>query len=145
MHIPKPTTGSYYCQLACPQHRRELPGRRFVLLIPLIFFYQKGMLTTFPQCYFSLEFPETLRQNHICYHWLNVSGIPKIMHCGILIFYYFIVIITLLLHWHAQLPSHYFFIVFEIISQSNFLWWVPLMSSSYETWPYTSWRIDQLI
>ena len=27
-----------------------------------------GMLTTFPQCNFSLEFPEIFSQNHICYH-----------------------------------------------------------------------------
>ena len=39
----------------------------------------------FQQCNFSLEFPETLSQNHICYHWLSVSGISKIMHRGILI------------------------------------------------------------
>ena len=43
------------------------------------------MLTTFPQCNCSLEFPEILSQNHIRYHWLSVSGISKIMHCGILI------------------------------------------------------------
>ena len=46
---------------------------------------QKGMLTTFPQCNFSLEFPEIFSENHICYHWLCVSGISKIMHCGTLI------------------------------------------------------------
>ena len=34
---------------------------------------------------FSLEFPEVLSQNPICYHWLSVSGNSKIMHCGILI------------------------------------------------------------
>ena len=43
------------------------------------------MLTTFPQCNFSLEFSEILSQNHIRYHWLSVSGNSKIMHCGILI------------------------------------------------------------
>ena len=43
------------------------------------------MLTSFPQCNFSLEFPEILRQNHISYHRLGVSEISKIMHCGILI------------------------------------------------------------
>ena len=43
------------------------------------------MLTTFPQCDFSLEIPELLSQNHICYHWLSVSGNSKMMHCGILI------------------------------------------------------------
>ena len=42
------------------------------------------MLTTFPQCNFSLELPEILAQNHIYYHWLSVSGISKIMLCGIL-------------------------------------------------------------
>ena len=43
------------------------------------------MLTTCPQCNFSPEIPEILRQSHICYHWHSVSGISKIMHCGILI------------------------------------------------------------
>ena len=43
------------------------------------------MFTTFPQCNFLLEFPEILRQNLIRYHWLSVSKISKIMHCGILI------------------------------------------------------------
>ena len=43
------------------------------------------MLTTFPRCNFSLEVPEILSQNLICYHWLSVSGNSKIMHCGILI------------------------------------------------------------
>ena len=43
------------------------------------------MLTTFSQCNFSLEFPGILSRNHICYLCLRVSGISKIMHCGILI------------------------------------------------------------
>ena len=43
------------------------------------------MLTTFPQFDSSLEIPELLSQNLICYHWLSVSGNSKIMHCGILI------------------------------------------------------------
>ena len=43
------------------------------------------MLTTFPQCNFSLEFLEILSQNHIRYHWLSVSGNSKIKHCGIVI------------------------------------------------------------
>ena len=43
------------------------------------------MLTTFPQWNFSLDFPVMLSQNHICYHWLGVSEISKMMHCGILI------------------------------------------------------------
>ena len=42
------------------------------------------MLTTFPQCDVSMEFPAILSQNYICYHWLSVYGISKIMHCGIL-------------------------------------------------------------
>ena len=46
---------------------------------------QKGMLTTFPQCNISLEFPKLLSQNLICYHSLSVSGNSEIMHCGILI------------------------------------------------------------
>ena len=44
-----------------------------------------GMLITFPQCNVSLEFPEILSQNLKDYHWLGVSGMLKIMHCGILI------------------------------------------------------------
>ena len=47
-----------------------------------IFLY--GMLTTFPQRKFSLEFPEILSQNHIGSRCLSVSGISKILHCGIL-------------------------------------------------------------
>ena len=43
-----------------------------------------GHVNNIPTMHF-LEFPEILSQNHICYHWLSVSGIPKIMHCGILI------------------------------------------------------------
>ena len=43
------------------------------------------MLTASPQCTFSLESPPTLSQKQICYHWLSVYGIYKIMHCGILI------------------------------------------------------------
>ena len=43
------------------------------------------MLTTIPQCNCSLKFPEILSQNHICYHWQSVSGISKIVNCGILI------------------------------------------------------------
>ena len=43
---------------------------------------QWGMLTTFPQCNFSLEFPEILSQNLICYHRLSVSGNSEMMHCG---------------------------------------------------------------
>ena len=43
------------------------------------------MFKTFPQCKLLLEFPEILSQSHICYHWLSVSEISKMMHCGILI------------------------------------------------------------
>ena len=47
------------------------------------------MLTSFPQCNFPLEFPEILNteysQNLIRYHGLSLSGITKIIHCGILI------------------------------------------------------------
>ena len=35
---------------------------------------------------FSLEFPEVLAQNLVCYNGLGVSGNSKIMHCGILIY-----------------------------------------------------------
>ena len=45
---------------------------------------QWGMLTTFPQRNFGLKFPEIPSQNIISYHWLSVSGNPKIMYCGIL-------------------------------------------------------------
>ena len=34
------------------------------------------MLTIFPRCNFSLEFPEILSQNRICYHWV-CPGFPK--------------------------------------------------------------------
>ena len=40
--------------------------------------FPMGMLSTFPQCNFSMEFPEILRQNHMLL-------LVKIMHCGILI------------------------------------------------------------
>ena len=59
------------------------------------------MLTTFPQRNFSLELPEILSKNHICYHWLSVSGISKIMYCGILInmpYYHWVRICASLLH-----------------------------------------------
>ena len=46
---------------------------------------QWGALTTFPQCIYSLEFREILSENHIRDHCVSVSGISKIMHCGILI------------------------------------------------------------
>ena len=42
------------------------------------------MLTTFPQCNSSQEFPDMPSKNLICYHWLSVYGNSKIMHCGIL-------------------------------------------------------------
>ena len=48
-------------------------------------YLQEGMLATFLQCKFSLEFSEILRHNLIYYHRLGVSGNFKIMHCGILI------------------------------------------------------------
>ena len=44
-----------------------------------------GMLTTYSQCKFSIEFLEKLGQNCICNYRLSVSGNSKIMHCGILI------------------------------------------------------------
>ena len=44
-----------------------------------------GHVNNIPPVQFSLEFRETFSQNHICYHLLCVSGISKIMHCGILI------------------------------------------------------------
>ena len=45
---------------------------------------QRGMLTTYPQCNFSLEFKEIFSQNLLNYHSLSVSGISKTMHCGII-------------------------------------------------------------
>ena len=44
-----------------------------------------GHVSTFPQCNCSLEFSEVLSQNRVWYHWLSVSGISKIVRCGILI------------------------------------------------------------
>ena len=43
--------------------------------------FQWGTLSKLPQCNFSLEFPEILRQYHIhvCYHWLSVYGNSKII------------------------------------------------------------------
>ena len=49
------------------------------------FIIQLGILTIFPQCSFSREFPGMLSQNLICHHWLSVSGNSEIMHCRILI------------------------------------------------------------
>ena len=43
------------------------------------------MLTIFPQCNFSQEFPEILSENHIRYHCQSVSRISKTLHCGIVI------------------------------------------------------------
>ena len=45
-----------------------------------------GHVNNIPTMQFSLEFPEILSQNLICYHWLSVSEISKIKHCGILIY-----------------------------------------------------------
>ena len=42
-----------------------------------------SMLTTFPRMQCSLEFPEIVGQNNICYYGRSVSGISKVMHCGI--------------------------------------------------------------
>ena len=44
-----------------------------------------GHVNEYPTMQFSLEFPEILSQNCICYHLLSVSEIFKIVHCGILI------------------------------------------------------------
>ena len=52
------------------------------LVMPPYYQYQP-LITTFPQCNFSLEFSELLSQNQICNHWLSVSGILKIMQSGI--------------------------------------------------------------
>ena len=44
------------------------------------------LIWAFPQCKFSLEFPEISSQDlMLCYHWLSVSGNSEILHCGILI------------------------------------------------------------
>ena len=43
------------------------------------------MFKSFPQCNFSLEFPEILSQSLICYHWLSLYGNSVTMHCGLLI------------------------------------------------------------
>ena len=47
---------------------------------------QYGVLMNIPQRIISLEFPEILSQNLICYHWLSVSGNSAVMHCGILFY-----------------------------------------------------------
>ena len=54
------------------------------LILVLLQFQEHGTLTTFPQCNFSLEFRDLLSQNYICYQWLSVFGIYKIIHRGIL-------------------------------------------------------------
>ena len=46
------------------------------------------MLTTFPLCKFSLEFPEILSKNPMRYHWLKVSGNSEIIHSGLPINYH---------------------------------------------------------
>ena len=46
---------------------------------------EQGMLKTFPQCNFPLEFHKMFNQNHKYALIDRVSGISKIMHCGILI------------------------------------------------------------
>ena len=53
-----------------PQHRQQWDN---------YFLYYAGTMQFFTWI------PELLGQNHMCYHWLRVSGISKIMHCGILI------------------------------------------------------------
>ena len=40
-------------------------------------------VNSIPTMQFSLEFPEILSQNLICYHWLSMSGNSKIMHYGL--------------------------------------------------------------
>ena len=45
----------------------------------------KGVLTLFPQCSFSLGFPEILNQNLVRCHQLSLSGNSEVVRCGILI------------------------------------------------------------
>ena len=45
----------------------------------------KGHVNNTTTMQFFTGFPEILSQNLIRYHWLRVSGISKIMHCGLLI------------------------------------------------------------
>ena len=40
----------------------------YKLYINVLNHTEYGMLTTFPQCNFSLEFPQIVSQNHTCYH-----------------------------------------------------------------------------
>ena len=48
--------------------------------------YPSFQFNNIPTRQFTLEYPEILHTlYHICYHWLSVSGISKIMHCGILL------------------------------------------------------------
>ena len=44
-----------------------------------------GMFTTFPQCILNWSFQKYSVKILLCYHLLNVSGNPEIMHCWILI------------------------------------------------------------
>ena len=82
--------------------------------------YKLGMITAFQQCNFSLEFPEILSQNHTCYHWLSVSGISKIMHCGILInMPYSILITEVCAVSYKKHNSDYEFMI-------SLLWWILL-------------------
>ena len=70
-----------------------------------------GVLTTFPQCNFSLKSPEVLSQTHTCYHWLSVSGISKIMHCAILRSMHYYETESLPPPCHKRLNSSYFYSV----------------------------------
>ena len=78
-------TSTWYINII---HTSTLWQRLYQLGFIFVFFelLQEDVSTTFPQGNFSSEFPEALSQNHICYHWLSVSGNSEIMHCGILIY-----------------------------------------------------------
>ena len=46
---------------------------------------RKRVLNNIPIMQFRSGIPRNTQSKHICYHWLSVSGVSKIMHCGILI------------------------------------------------------------
>ena len=63
---------------------------------------------------FHWYFQKYSSQNHICYHWLSVSGISKIMQCGILI--------NMSLYESEHLRLHSSFIYFVKTDLSLFFW-----------------------
>ena len=69
---------------------------------------------------FSLEFPEVLSQNLICYHWLSVSGNSKIMYCGILINTPYYLDAELFRNLYLIIPDFQYKIKFTLSSLSSY-------------------------